>query len=103
MSDTYDGLTAQEWAAKFHALAAERAAELEAVAARQARERNAWRDEWRTVDGDLPADEQHETARTFSNHHDAAAQVAQFGWREMQHRRVTDWRTVPAAQTNDRT
>lgn len=102
MSDTYDGPTAQEWAAKFHALAAERAAELEAVAARQARERNAWRDEWRTV-GPETDPERERLARTFSTYADATADAERWPWREVQHRRVTDWRTVPAAQTNDRT
>lgn len=102
MSDTYDGLTAQEWAAKFYALAAERAAELEAVAARQARERNAWRDEWRTV-GPETDPERERLARTFSTYADATADAARWPWREVQHRRVTDWRTVPTAQTNDRT
>ena len=49
------------------------------------------------IDGDRPAGEHHVSARAFPNSHDAAAEAARFDWREMQHRRVTDWQTVHTA------
>lgn len=98
MSTTYDGLTAEQWAAKFHALAAEHAMNLRAIAHKQARERDAWRDEWRTA-GPEADPERERLARTFDTYDDATADAKRWPWREVQHRRVTDWRTVRPADT----
>ena len=89
--------TACEWADKYINLSRQHNEAMKAIYERQRREADAWRDEWRTVDGDRPADERHESAWAFHNSHDAAAEAARFDWREVQHRRVTDWQTVHTA------
>ena len=97
-----DGSTACEWADKFINLSRQHNEAMKAIYERQRREADAWRDEWRTV-GPETDPERERLARTFSTYGDATADAERWPWREVQHRRVTDWRTVPAAQTNDRT
>lgn len=93
MSDTYAGHTAQEWAQKFHDLAADHREATAAVYARQERERTAWRDEWRTVHGDH--------SHVYDTYAEAAYSANHFPWPIVQHRRVTDWQTInPAAPEN---
>lgn len=89
--------TACEWADKYINLSRQHNEAMKAIYEHQRREADAWRDEWRTVDGDRPAAERPKSEHPFTDYATAAAEAARFPWCEVQHRRVTDWQTVHTA------